>query len=119
MQTRGKRFTVLGAGKSGLASVRLLLKKRAKVFLSDSAPKKKHLETISELDKLGIEYEFGDNTHRVLEADSIVISPGVPNDAPILTLAREKHVPIIGEIELASEFATSPIVAITGTNGKT
>lgn len=119
MQTRGKRFTVLGAGKSGLASVRLLLRKRAKVFLSDSAPKEKCRDAANELDELGVEYEFGDNTHRVLEADMIVSSPGVPQDAPILALAREKNIPIIGEIELAAEFATAPIVAITGTNGKT
>jgi UDP-N-acetylmuramoylalanine--D-glutamate ligase len=119
MQTRGKRFTVLGAGKSGLASVRLLVKKRAKVFLSDTASKKKHADTIKELDQLKVEYEFGANTHRVLESDMIIISPGIPNDTPILVLAREKGIPIIGEIELASEFATYPIIAITGTNGKT
>lgn len=119
MQTRGKRFTVLGAGRSGLASVKLLLKKRAKVFLSDSAPKKKHAATIRQLEQLTVDHEFGANTHRALEADMIVVSPGVPSDAPILVLAREKNIPIIGEIELASEFATHPIVAITGTNGKT
>lgn len=119
MQTRGKRFTVLGAGKSGLASVRLLVRKRAKVFLSDAASKKKNADAVKELEALGVEYEFGDNTHRVLEADMIVISPGVPHDAPILQLAREKNIPIIGEIELAYEFALYPVVAITGTNGKT
>jgi UDP-N-acetylmuramoylalanine--D-glutamate ligase len=119
MQTRGKRFTVLGAGRSGLASVKLLLKKRAKVFLSDSASAKKLADTAKELEALGVEYEFGKNTHAVLEADTIVVSPGVPLDTPILKLAREKNIPIIGEIELASEFAEAPIVAITGTNGKT
>jgi UDP-N-acetylmuramoylalanine--D-glutamate ligase len=119
MQYRGKRFSVLGAGRSGLACVRLLLKKRAKPFLSDSAPKEKYASAEKELQELGIEYEFGENTHRVLEADTIVVSPGVPSDAPILVLAREKNIPIIGELELASEFAEAPIVAITGTNGKT
>lgn len=119
MQLRGKRFTVLGAGKSGLASVRLLLKRRAKVFLSDAAPANKHAETIKELDELGVQYEFGGNTHLVLEADMIVKSPGVPNEAPILELARTKQIPIIGEIELAASVAEAPIVAITGTNGKT
>ncbi|HJW31719.1 MAG TPA: UDP-N-acetylmuramoyl-L-alanine--D-glutamate ligase, partial [Saprospiraceae bacterium] len=119
MQTRGKRFTVLGAGRSGLASVRLLLKKRAKVFISDSGAKKKYQDAVKELEGLGVEYEFGENTHRVLEADVIVISPGVPQDSPILVLAKEKDIPVVGEIELASQFATSPMVAITGTNGKT
>ena len=119
MQYRGKRFSVLGAGRSGLACVRLLLKRRAKVFLSDSAPKEKYLTAQKELEELGVEYEFGDNTHLVLEADVIVVSPGVPSDSPILLLAKEKNIPIIGEIELAFELAEAPIVAITGTNGKT
>jgi UDP-N-acetylmuramoylalanine--D-glutamate ligase len=119
MQTRGKRFSVLGAGKSGLASVRLLLKHRAKVFVSDSVNTTKAVEAIKELDELGVPYEFGENSHQVLEADMIVISPGVPLGIPILDLARTKNIPIIGEIELASEFAEAPIAAITGTNGKT
>ncbi len=119
MQLRGKRFTVLGAGESGLASVRLLLRRRAKVFLSDSAKQDKHLDTIKELDELGVAYEFGANTHLALEADAIIVSPGIPLTIPILELARAKQIPIIGEIELASDLAEAPIVAITGTNGKT
>lgn len=119
MQTRGKRFSVLGAGKSGLASVRLLLKHRAKVFVSDSVKASKAIEAKKELDELGVLYEFGTNSHSVLEADTIVISPGVPVTTGILNLARSQNIPIIGEIELASGFAEAPIVAITGTNGKT
>jgi UDP-N-acetylmuramoylalanine--D-glutamate ligase len=119
MQIRGKRFTVLGAGKSGIASVKLLLRKRGKVFVSDLATKKKSVDVSRQLDELHVEHEFGANTHRVLEADTIVVSPGVPVDSPILILAREKGIPIISEIELASEFALYPMIAITGTNGKT
>jgi UDP-N-acetylmuramoylalanine--D-glutamate ligase len=119
MQTRGKRFTVLGAGKSGLASVRLLLKHRGKVFVSDSQKESKATDAKKELDELEVSYEFGKNSHSVLEADTIVLSPGVPVTIPILDLARSKNIPIIGEIELASQFAEAPIVAITGTNGKT
>ncbi len=119
MQLRGKRFTVLGAGRSGLASVRLLLRHRGKVFLSDSSSKEKHAEAIKELEELSVPYEFGENTHHVLEADTIVISPGVPVTIPILELARSKGILIIGEIELAASVAEAPIVAITGTNGKT
>ncbi|MEP7235000.1 MAG: UDP-N-acetylmuramoyl-L-alanine--D-glutamate ligase [Ignavibacteriota bacterium] len=119
MQTRGKRFTVLGAGKSGIASVRLLLKHRAKVFVSDSQKESKAVEASNELRELGVPSEFGGNSHAVLEADTIVVSPGVPLTIPILDLARAKNIPIIGEIELASQFAEAPIIAITGTNGKT
>ena len=66
-----------------------------------------------------MEYEFGDNTHRVLDADYIVLSPGVPIDAPIVKLAREKQIKILSEIEIAFDQCEAPIVAITGTNGKT
>src|SRR4051812_2973879 len=99
MQTRGKRFSILGAGRSGLAVARLLRKRRAKVFLSDSGPVNPELQ--KELEEIGVESEFVKNTHRVLEADVIVISPGVPLDTPIVKLAREKEIKIVSEIELA------------------
>lgn len=89
MLVRGKRFSILGAGKSGLAVARLLKTRRAKVFLSEKGKKNKFEDAAKELDEIGIEYEFGDNTHRVLDADYVVLSPGVPIDAPIVKLARE------------------------------
>lgn len=119
MQLRGKRFTVLGAGRSGLAVARLLKTRRAKVFLSESGPEKKFESAAEELREIGVEYEFGENTHLVLDADTIVISPGVPLDTPIVELARRKGIPIVSEIELAYAVCEAPIVAITGTNGKT
>jgi UDP-N-acetylmuramoylalanine--D-glutamate ligase len=119
MLVRGKRFSILGAGKSGLAVARLLKTRRAKVFLSEKAKKNKFEEAARELDEIGVEYEFGDNTHRVLEADYVVLSPGVPTDAPIVKLAREKQIKILSEIEIAFDQCEAPIVAITGTNGKT
>jgi UDP-N-acetylmuramoylalanine--D-glutamate ligase len=119
MLVRGKRFSILGAGKSGLAVARLLKTRRAKVFLSEKGKKNKFEEAARELDEIGVEYEFGDNTHRVLDADYIVLSPGVPIDAPIVKLAREKQIKILSEIEIAFDQCEAPIVAITGTNGKT
>jgi UDP-N-acetylmuramoylalanine--D-glutamate ligase len=119
MQVRGKRFSILGAGKSGLAVARLLKTRRAKVFLSEKSKKNKFEEVARELDEIGVEYEFGDNSHRVLDADYIVLSPGVPIDAPIVKLAREKQIKILSEIEIAFDQCEAPIVAITGTNGKT
>jgi UDP-N-acetylmuramoylalanine--D-glutamate ligase len=119
MITRGKQFSVLGAGRSGIAVARLLKKRRAKVFLSDSASVASMKETAKELEEIGVEYEFGGNTHRVLEADVIVVSPGVPLDSPIIKLAHERKMKVIGEIELAYEFCEAPIVAVSGTNGKT
>ncbi len=119
MLVRGKRFSILGAGKSGLAVARLLKTRRAKVFLSEKGKKNKFEDAAKELDEIGIEYEFGDNTHRVLDADYVVLSPGVPIDAPIVKLAREKQIKILSEIEIAFDQCEAPIVAITGTNGKT
>ncbi|MEO6939490.1 MAG: UDP-N-acetylmuramoyl-L-alanine--D-glutamate ligase [Candidatus Kapaibacterium sp.] len=119
MYTRGKKFSILGAGRSGLAVARLLKKRRAKVFLSEQGKATNFADVKQELEEIGVEYEFGENTHRVLDADAIVISPGVPQDAPIVELARTKGIKIISEIEIAFEFCEAPIVAITGTNGKT
>ncbi len=119
MLVRGKRFSILGAGKSGLAVARLLKTRRAKVFLSEKGKKNKFEDAARELDEIGVEYEFGDNTHRVLDADYVVLSPGVPIDAPIVKLAREKQIKILSEIEIAFDQCEAPIVAITGTNGKT
>jgi UDP-N-acetylmuramoylalanine--D-glutamate ligase len=119
MYTRGKKFSILGAGRSGLAVARLLKKRRAKVFLSEQGKATNFADVKQELEEIGVEHEFGENTHRVLDADAIVISPGVPQDAPIVELARTKGIKIISEIEIAFEFCEAPIVAITGTNGKT
>ena len=119
MLVRGKRFSILGAGRSGLAVARLLKTRRAKVFLSEAAKKSKYEDAVREMDEIGVEYEFGDNTHLVLEADYVVLSPGVPLDAPIVKLAREKNIKIVSEVEVAFDQCEAPVVAITGTNGKT
>ncbi len=119
MQIRGKRFSILGAGKSGFAVARLLRTRRAKVFLSEKAKQSKFEDAARELQEMGVECEFGDNTHRVLDADYVVLSPGVPIDAPIVKLARGRGIKILSEIEIAFQECEAPILAITGTNGKT
>ena len=74
----------------------------------------------SELDSLGIPYEAGGHTaERFLEAEEIVMSPGVPLDIPPLEAARRKGIPIVSEIEVAFRYLQGEIVAITGSNGKT
>jgi UDP-N-acetylmuramoylalanine--D-glutamate ligase len=108
---------VLGAGRSGLAAARLLHKHGARVFLSDhrSLPP----QAREELEALGIDYEEGGHTHRILESELIVLSPGVPFDLPILKEARGRGIPTIGELELAYRFCKSrKILAVTGTKGK-
>jgi len=115
---KGLRVTVLGAGRTGLATARFLSEKRAKVFLSEQASLAP--STRRELEALGIAYEEGGHTERALRADLIVPSPGVPSEAPLLREARRRGLPIWSELELAFRFCPSEkIIAITGTVGKT
>ena len=72
-----------------------------------------------ELEAAGIPSEFGGNSDRVLEADLVVVSPGVPSSAPPVRAALERGLTVVSELEVASWFCRAPIVAITGTNGKT
>lgn len=112
----GKRVSIIGASRSGLGLAQLLKAKGAKVFVSESSVDK--WNSLSELTKLDVDYEFGEHTERVLDADFIAVSPGVPLDIPILLEARQKGIPIYGEIEIAFWFSNAPVYAVTGTNGK-
>jgi len=115
----GLRYSVLGGARSGLAVARLLAARGARVFLSDSAPPEKMRSAAAALDAMGVAYEFGVNSRRVLDADTVVVSPGVPSSAPLVTEALAKGIGVVSELEVASWFCPAPVVAITGTNGKT
>ena len=113
-----KRIVVLGGGESGVGASVLALKKGYDTFLSDSgkvAPK-----YVDMLNEYGVEWEEGHHSEeRILCADEVVKSPGIPNDAPIITKLRSKNVPVISEIEFAGRFTDAKMVCITGSNGKT
>ena len=113
----GARMTVVGGARSGLAAARLLARKGASVFLTDRDPASEGAE--AQLDAANVAYEFGGHTDRALETDVLVVSPGVPTTAPLVQSALRQHVPVVGEIEVASWFCPGPIVAVTGSNGKT
>jgi UDP-N-acetylmuramoylalanine--D-glutamate ligase len=68
---------------------------------------------------MGATAEFGTNSARILDADTVVLSPGVPSDAPPVREALARKIPVVSELEVASWFCAAPIAAITGTNGKT
>jgi UDP-N-acetylmuramoylalanine--D-glutamate ligase len=102
-----------------MAVAGLLQAHGAQLFLSDHASLDSMRRAKEELDALGIAYEFGVNSRRILESDILVLSPGIPSDLPIVKDALALGKAVISEIEVASWFCPGPILAITGTNGKT
>jgi UDP-N-acetylmuramoylalanine--D-glutamate ligase len=104
VQYAGKHFVVIGARRSGLAAIELLRKQGARVTAMDSQPSADIVEQREE---------------NLLDADAIVLSPGVPYDLPMLENVRARGIPTIGEVELAFHFLQGPVIGITGSNGKT
>jgi UDP-N-acetylmuramoylalanine--D-glutamate ligase len=120
MELNNKRVLVVGLGKSGVASALFLKARGARVTVSDSKPEAELHNEILLLLEHGITIETGGHGERTFHGqDLIVVSPGVPFDAPQLVQARSLGETVIGEIELAAQFLPGPIVAITGANGKT
>ena len=113
-----KRIVILGAGESGAGAAVLAKKEGFDVFVSDMskiADKYKQL-----MDDHGIEWEEGQHTEeKILSADEIVKSPGIPDKAPMVTKAIAKGIHIISEIEFAGRYTNSKMICITGSNGKT
>src|ERR1700683_5273657 len=120
MDLQGKRVLVVGLGKSGVASALFLKAHGASVTASDTKSGDDLRNDIPVLLDHGITVETGGHGDRTFRGqDLIVVSPGVPGDAPPLVQARALGEAVIGEIELASQFLPGPIIAITGSNGKT
>jgi UDP-N-acetylmuramoylalanine--D-glutamate ligase len=120
MDLRNKRVLVVGLGKSVVASALFLKSRGASVTVSDTKPEVDLHDEILQLLEHGIAVETGGHGDRTFRGqDLIVVSPGVPFDAPQLQQARNLGEPVIGEIELAAQFLPGPIIAITGANGKT
>jgi UDP-N-acetylmuramoylalanine--D-glutamate ligase len=114
-----QKLVILGGGESGVGSAVLGKVKGYDVFLSDGGTlKPKYIE---ELERHGIAYEHGGHTEeRVMKADLIMKSPGIPGDKGVVLSVREKGIPVISEMELAYRYkGESKIIGITGTNGKT
>jgi UDP-N-acetylmuramoylalanine--D-glutamate ligase len=118
-QIRGKKVSVIGAARSGVAVARLLQSRGAVIFVSDKASPDKLRAEVQTLADLGIERELGGHSERVYDCSLMVISPGVPSNAPVVVEAQNRSIRVISEVEVASWFCRSPIVAVTGSNGKT
>ena len=113
-----RRIVVLGAGESGFGAAVLAKDKGFDVFLSDngSIASKYRDRLVAE----GIAFEEGGHSmERILAADEIIKSPGIPLEAPVVKDALAKHIPLISEIEFAGRYTDSKMVCITGSNGKT
>lgn len=114
---RDRAVTVVGAARSGLAVAGLLVRAGATVFLTERAAIA--VETQADLTRQGIAFEEKGHTARALEADLFVVSPGVPDTADLMVEAARRDIRICSELEVASWFCEAPIVAVTGSNGKT
>lgn len=120
LQVKGKHVLVLGAARSGIAAAELLSDRGAQVTLSDLKSAGDLPPSLSALSKSGIELRLGEEPLPLLSrADLLVVSPGIPLQEDLLAACRAHHVPVIGELELASALTQLPIIAVTGTNGKT
>ncbi len=111
-------IAILGAGESGVGAAILALQKGHEVFVSDKGQIKEQYKT--ELNQWGISFEEGTHDHeRILAADLIIKSPGIPDKAPLLQEIFQKGLPVISEIEFAARYTRHFTIGITGSNGKT
>ena len=120
MEWANKKILVVGLGKSGLSVVRYLAREGARVTVSDMKQEGDLAPgVLREMRALGVTLETGE--HRLgtfLRAERIIVSPGVPLNLAPLAVAKEKGIPVTGEMDLAVQIMNTPIVAVTGTNGK-
>ncbi len=112
------RLVILGGGESGVGTAILGKKKGFEVFVSDKGEiKEKYREVLEHFE---IEWESGDHTEaKILNADVVMKSPGIPDKVPLVKALVVKGIPVISEIEFASKYTDATIIGITGSNGKT
>ncbi len=113
-----KYIVVLGGGESGVGAAILAKQKGYKVFLSDlSAIKPNYLQLLNEHD---IPFEEKQHSEeKLLSADEVIKSPGIPDEAPLIQKFKKRGTPIVSEIEFAGRFSNAKMICITGSNGKT
>ena len=120
MNFHNKHIVVVGLGRSGVATARFLINRGARVTVTDRKGADSLADQIAALNGLDLALKLGGHDPRDFEtADLVVLSPGVPHTQPILEPAWANGTPVIGEMELAAGCLTEPIIAVTGTNGKT
>jgi UDP-N-acetylmuramoylalanine--D-glutamate ligase len=116
----GVRLAVLGLGASGVAAARLALDKGGEVYVSDLRTEPEVAARGAELGARGARVDLGEHdVDWIAGADTVVVSPGIPPAAPVLRALADRGVRWISEPEFAVRFFSGPLVAVTGTNGKT
>ena len=111
------KLAVLGAAESGVGAAILAQQKGYDVFVSDMGTIRPHYKEM--LDAHHLAWEEGKHTpERLLDADEVVKSPGIPDDAPMVVALREKNIPILSELEFAARYTNAKMLCITGSNGK-
>jgi len=119
MQPKGtKNIVILGAGESGVGAAILAKKMGWNVFVSDFGKIKESFK--AELNERGFEWEEGQHSEdRILNAEIVIKSPGIPDKAPLIVKLHENNIPVISEIEFAGYYNSAKTICITGSNGKT
>ncbi|HYG51175.1 MAG TPA: UDP-N-acetylmuramoyl-L-alanine--D-glutamate ligase, partial [Flavobacteriales bacterium] len=113
-----KRIVILGGGESGTGAAVLARRKGYDVFVSDYGKIKEQYKTI--LDEHKIDFEEGAHTfEKILNANEVIKSPGIPEKTEVMKKIREKQLPVISEIEFGARYTDSKFICITGSNGKT
>lgn len=116
----GREISILGLGASGVAAARLALEKGGVVYVSDRRAEPSVAARGAQLREMGARVELGEHDlERVARSDTVVVSPGIPPDAPVLRALRERGVRWVSEPEFAFHFLAGELIVVTGTNGKT
>lgn len=117
---QGKKILIVGLGRTGVAAAKFLSSKGAKVIVSDHKSKAELADYLELMDGVEVDYDLGGHTPKLfLEQDVVMLSPGISAQLKIFDYARQNGVHVTGEFEFMSQFLTKPVIAVTGTNGKT
>lgn len=124
MEWQKKNILIIGMARSGISSAKLCSRLGAKVKIQDMKTREELIPTLEEemnlLERMGIELILGEDLEPIIKTqDLIVLSPGVPTDLEFIQKAKQMNIPVWSEIELGYALCPCPVVAITGTNGKT
>lgn len=112
------RFVVLGGARSGIAAARYLIENGHAVFVSDTCEKNRLDFLLASNELAQVPHESIEHTERVLDTDTIILSPGIPSNVPVLALARKRGIPVWSEIELGYRVSRASFWAVTGSTGK-